>query len=30
MGDFSGWHRVLSVLLDGSMALADAVAPHDA
>ena len=27
MGDFSGWHRVLSVLLDGSMALADAVAP---
>jgi NAD(P)-dependent dehydrogenase (short-subunit alcohol dehydrogenase family) len=27
MGDFSSWHRVLSVLLDGSMALADAVAP---
>ncbi len=27
MGDFSGWHRVLGVLLDGSMYLADAVAP---
>lgn len=27
LGDFSGWHRVLSVLLDGSMYLADAVAP---
>jgi pteridine reductase len=27
MGDFSGWRRVLSVLLDGSMALADALAP---
>jgi NAD(P)-dependent dehydrogenase (short-subunit alcohol dehydrogenase family) len=27
MGDFAGWHRVLGVLLDGSMYLADAVAP---
>jgi len=27
MGDFSGWHRVLSVLLDGAMYLVDAVAP---
>jgi 3-oxoacyl-[acyl-carrier protein] reductase/pteridine reductase len=27
MGDFSGWRRVLGVLLDGSMYLADAVAP---
>ena len=27
MGDFSGWHRVLGVLLNGSMYLADAVAP---
>jgi 3-oxoacyl-[acyl-carrier protein] reductase/pteridine reductase len=27
MGDFSVWHRVLGVLLDGSMYLADAVAP---
>jgi 3-oxoacyl-[acyl-carrier protein] reductase/pteridine reductase len=27
MGDFTGWHRVLGVLLDGSMYLADAVAP---
>ena len=27
MGDFSGWHRVLDVLLDGPMYLADAVAP---
>jgi NAD(P)-dependent dehydrogenase (short-subunit alcohol dehydrogenase family) len=27
MGDFSDWHRVLGVLLDGSMYLADAVAP---
>ena len=27
MGDFSGWHRVLGVLLDGSIYLADAVAP---
>ena len=27
LGDFSGWHRVLGVLLDGSMYLADAVAP---
>jgi NAD(P)-dependent dehydrogenase (short-subunit alcohol dehydrogenase family) len=27
MGDYSGWHRVLGVLLDGSMYLADAVAP---
>lgn len=27
MGDFSDWHRVLRVLLDGSMYLADAVAP---
>jgi 3-oxoacyl-[acyl-carrier protein] reductase/pteridine reductase len=27
MGDFAGWHRVLGVLLDGAMYLADAVAP---
>ena len=27
MGDFSDWHRVLGVLLNGSMYLADAVAP---
>jgi 3-oxoacyl-[acyl-carrier protein] reductase/pteridine reductase len=27
MGDFTNWHRVLGVLLDGSMYLADAVAP---
>jgi 3-oxoacyl-[acyl-carrier protein] reductase/pteridine reductase len=27
MGDFSGWHRVLDVLLDGPIYLADAVAP---
>ncbi len=27
LGDFTGWHRVLGVLLDGSMYLADAVAP---
>ena len=27
MGDFADWHRVLGVLLDGSMYLADAVAP---
>jgi NAD(P)-dependent dehydrogenase (short-subunit alcohol dehydrogenase family) len=27
MGDFADWHRVLSVLIDGSMYLADAVAP---
>ena len=27
MGDFGDWHRVLGVLLDGSMYLADAVAP---
>jgi 3-oxoacyl-[acyl-carrier protein] reductase/pteridine reductase len=27
MGDFDGWHRVLGVLLNGSMYLADAVAP---
>ena len=27
MGDFSDWRRVLSVLLDGPMALSDAVAP---
>ncbi len=27
MGDFSGWHRVLGVLLHGSIYLADAVAP---
>jgi 3-oxoacyl-[acyl-carrier protein] reductase/pteridine reductase len=27
MGDFSGWHRVLGVLLNGSIYLADAVAP---
>jgi NAD(P)-dependent dehydrogenase (short-subunit alcohol dehydrogenase family) len=27
MGDFAGWHRVLGVLLNGSMYLADAVAP---
>jgi NAD(P)-dependent dehydrogenase (short-subunit alcohol dehydrogenase family) len=27
MGDFAGWHRVLGVLLDGSIYLADAVAP---
>jgi NAD(P)-dependent dehydrogenase (short-subunit alcohol dehydrogenase family) len=27
MGDFRDWHRVLGVLLDGSMVLADAVAP---
>jgi 3-oxoacyl-[acyl-carrier protein] reductase/pteridine reductase len=27
MGDFSGWHRVLGLLLNGSMYLADAVAP---
>ncbi len=27
MGDFSDWHRVLGVLLDGSIYLADAVAP---
>jgi 3-oxoacyl-[acyl-carrier protein] reductase/pteridine reductase len=27
MGDFSGWHRLLGVLLDGSMYLSDAVAP---
>lgn len=27
LGDFAGWHRVLSVLLNGSMYLADAVAP---
>jgi 3-oxoacyl-[acyl-carrier protein] reductase/pteridine reductase len=27
LGDFAGWRRVLGVLLDGSMYLADAVAP---
>jgi 3-oxoacyl-[acyl-carrier protein] reductase/pteridine reductase len=27
MGDFAGWRQVLGVLLDGSMYLADAVAP---
>lgn len=27
LGDFAGWHRVLGVLLNGSMYLADAVAP---
>jgi NAD(P)-dependent dehydrogenase (short-subunit alcohol dehydrogenase family) len=27
LGDFAGWHRVLGVLLDGSIYLADAVAP---
>jgi NAD(P)-dependent dehydrogenase (short-subunit alcohol dehydrogenase family) len=27
LGDFADWHRVLGVLLDGSMYLADAVAP---
>jgi 3-oxoacyl-[acyl-carrier protein] reductase/pteridine reductase len=27
MGDFADWHRVLGVLLDGSMYLADAVVP---
>ena len=27
LGDFSGWHRVLGVLLNGSIYLADAVAP---
>jgi 3-oxoacyl-[acyl-carrier protein] reductase/pteridine reductase len=27
MGDFADWHRVLGVLLNGSMYLADAVAP---
>jgi NAD(P)-dependent dehydrogenase (short-subunit alcohol dehydrogenase family) len=27
MGDFADWHRVLGVLLDGSMYLADALAP---
>jgi len=27
MGDFAAWHRVLGVLLDGSIYLADAVAP---
>ena len=27
MDDFAGWHRVLGVLLNGSMYLADAVAP---
>lgn len=27
MGDFADWHRVLGVLIDGSMYLADAVAP---
>lgn len=27
MGDFAGWHRVLGVLLNGSMYLADAVVP---
>jgi NAD(P)-dependent dehydrogenase (short-subunit alcohol dehydrogenase family) len=27
MGDFSDWHRVLGVLINGSMYLADAVAP---
>lgn len=27
LGDFAGWHRVLSVLLDGPIYLADAVAP---
>mgnify|MGYP001812720769 CR=1 FL=1 len=27
MGDFAGWHRVLGVLLNGTMYLADAVAP---
>jgi 3-oxoacyl-[acyl-carrier protein] reductase/pteridine reductase len=27
MGDFTDWHRVLGVLVDGSMYLADAVAP---
>ncbi len=28
MGDFSDWRRVLSVLLDGTMYLADAIAPQ--
>jgi NAD(P)-dependent dehydrogenase (short-subunit alcohol dehydrogenase family) len=27
LGDFAGWHQVLGVLLNGSMYLADAVAP---
>jgi 3-oxoacyl-[acyl-carrier protein] reductase/pteridine reductase len=27
MGDFAAWHRVLGVLINGSMYLADAVAP---
>jgi 3-oxoacyl-[acyl-carrier protein] reductase/pteridine reductase len=27
LGDFTGWHRVLGVLLNGSIYLADAVAP---
>lgn len=27
LGDFAGWHRVLGVLINGSMYLADAVAP---
>jgi NAD(P)-dependent dehydrogenase (short-subunit alcohol dehydrogenase family) len=27
MGDFTDWHRVLGVLIDGSMYLTDAVAP---
>lgn len=27
LGDFAGWHRVLGVLLNGSIYLADAVAP---
>jgi 3-oxoacyl-[acyl-carrier protein] reductase/pteridine reductase len=27
LGDFSGWHRVLGLLLNGSIYLADAVAP---